>query len=64
MDLNTNEMFIARDVIFHEGTFFFHNVESDNSVCPLPTSNYEEEDIGQENNEQRPLIEEQPEQLR
>ncbi|KAL2248343.1 UNVERIFIED_CONTAM: Retrovirus-related Pol polyprotein from transposon RE1 [Sesamum indicum] len=43
MDLSTNLIHIARDVVFHEGTFPFKDVEPIDNSCPLPTINEEDD---------------------
>ncbi|KAL2235354.1 UNVERIFIED_CONTAM: hypothetical protein Sindi_1267600 [Sesamum indicum] len=50
MSLDTNEIFVTRDIIFHEQNFPFHKEEHDNVPCPLPTVFYNlETDIEKDN---------------
>ncbi|KAL2228047.1 UNVERIFIED_CONTAM: Retrovirus-related Pol polyprotein from transposon TNT 1-94 [Sesamum indicum] len=44
LDLDTNIMHIARDVVFHENNLPFENMKSEDNSCPLPTVEYEQND--------------------
>ncbi|XP_020552467.1 uncharacterized protein LOC110012591 [Sesamum indicum] len=44
MELDTNVIHIARDVVFHEDTFLFSNIKHEDYSCPLPTVSEEEND--------------------
>ncbi|KAK4400359.1 Retrovirus-related Pol polyprotein from transposon RE2 [Sesamum angolense] len=43
MDLETEHIHIARDVVFHETTFPFHNITESEVLCPLPMITQDEE---------------------
>ncbi|KAL0310292.1 UNVERIFIED_CONTAM: hypothetical protein Scaly_2941900 [Sesamum calycinum] len=43
MDLETENIHIARDVVFHETTFSFHNMTESEVLCPLPMISQDEE---------------------
>ncbi|KAL0396038.1 UNVERIFIED_CONTAM: hypothetical protein Scaly_0052200 [Sesamum calycinum] len=43
MDLETENIHIARDVVFHETTFPFHNITESEVLCPLPMISQDEE---------------------
>ncbi|KAL2242589.1 UNVERIFIED_CONTAM: Retrovirus-related Pol polyprotein from transposon RE1 [Sesamum indicum] len=50
MSLDTNEIFVTRDIIFHEQNFPFHKEKHDDVPCPLPTVFYNlETDIEKDN---------------
>ncbi|KAL2225518.1 UNVERIFIED_CONTAM: Retrovirus-related Pol polyprotein from transposon RE1 [Sesamum indicum] len=51
MDLSTNLLHISRDVVFHENTLPFSDIEPIDNSCPLPTIT--EEDDSQDFQEER-----------
>ncbi|KAL2230793.1 UNVERIFIED_CONTAM: Retrovirus-related Pol polyprotein from transposon TNT 1-94 [Sesamum indicum] len=44
LDLDTNMMHIARDVVFHEKNLPFKTMKPEDNSCPLPTVEYEQND--------------------
>ncbi|KAL2230672.1 UNVERIFIED_CONTAM: Retrovirus-related Pol polyprotein from transposon RE1 [Sesamum indicum] len=52
MDLSTGKIHVSRDIIIHEETYPFKNINDDNTdiVCPLPTVN----DISEDENDEQP----------
>ncbi|KAL2243719.1 UNVERIFIED_CONTAM: Retrovirus-related Pol polyprotein from transposon RE1 [Sesamum indicum] len=52
MELDTNEIHIARDVVFHEDSFPFSNTKYESYSCPLPNVSNEDSDENNQKNEQ------------
>ncbi|KAL2242389.1 UNVERIFIED_CONTAM: Retrovirus-related Pol polyprotein from transposon RE1 [Sesamum indicum] len=57
MDLSTNLIHISRDVVFHENTLPFSDIEPIDNSCPLPTIT--EEDDSHDFQEERQVLEPQ-----
>ncbi|KAL0355837.1 UNVERIFIED_CONTAM: Copia protein [Sesamum radiatum] len=51
MDLEIENIHIARDVVFHERTFPFHHIDKSETLCPLPKITQNEEIEKLPNNE-------------